>query len=218
MEFLDRVDSAKFWLLDLVYKGIFPIHILVDDQLELVVNKSTGHGLDRTELVDALLMLFEEEMLIAQLYKNPDDFPMRITPTQQDIENALAGKLDLHYGLTSLGGEQWEKLSKPNWNLYISGRLEREEVSFSGSDRQIVEQYLPSLRYSSQQEIVSGSEIWEHLVPWQATYWKTLPSGWQVTCQTRETNEYLGNPMPSEYQEWFNKIQNWYVNPFHEAN
>jgi hypothetical protein len=215
MKFLDKANRAKLWLLDLVCEGAFPIHVLVHRELELVVNRSAGHRLSSIELIDILCMLFEEEMLIAKLYRDPDDFPVEIIPTQQDIENALEGKLDLHYALTLLGGEQWENFFEPNWNLYISGWLEREEVSFSGSDRQIVEKYLPSLRYSSQQEIVSGSEVWEQLVPWQATYWKTLPSGWQVTCQTRETNEYLGEIMPPEDQKWMDKIYNWYINPFH---
>jgi hypothetical protein len=218
MKFLDKANRAKFWLLDLVCKGAFPIHILVNNELELVVNRSVGHGLSSTELVDILWMLFEEKLLIAQIYEDPDDYPVEITPTQKDIENALAGKLDLHYGLTSLGGEQWESFFEPNWNWYVSGWLRREEVSFSGSDRQIVEQYLPSLRYSSQQEVIVGSEVWESLIPWQATYWKTLPSGWQVTCKTRETDEYLGKIMPPEYREWLDQIYNWYTNPFTSNN
>jgi hypothetical protein len=190
----------------------------VQNELTLVVNRSTSHGLNHSKLVDTLYLLLQEEMLIAEIYESPDGFPVKIIPTRQDIEDALAGKLQIYYGLTSLGGEQWEIFSKPNWNLYISGSMGQEEVSFSGSDRQIIEQYLPSLRYSSQQEVISSSEVWESLIPWQATYWKTLPSGWQVTCKTRETDEYLGKIMPPEYREWLDQMYNWYTNPFISNN
>jgi hypothetical protein len=215
---MKSLDSGRYWLLDLVHELKFPVRILVQNELTLVVNRSTSHGLNHSKLVDTLYLLLQEEMLIAEIYESPDGFPVKIIPTRQDIEDALAGKLQIYYGLTSLGGEQWEIFSKPNWNLYISGSMGQEEVSFSGSDRQIIEQYLPSLRYSSQQEVISSSEVWESLIPWQATYWKTLPSGWQVTCKTRETDEYLGKIMPPEYREWLDQMYNWYTNPFISNN
>jgi hypothetical protein len=57
-------------------------------------------------------------------------------------------------------------------------------------------------------------EEWQLLVPWQATYWKTLSSGWQLKCKTKKTEEYLGVEMPLEYREWLDKIENWYTNSF----
>jgi hypothetical protein len=211
---MTSLDSGKYWLLELVCEMKFPLRILVHNELEMVVNKTTGHGFNFSELINNLHQLFVEEILIAEIYKTSDDLSVKITPTRNEIENALEGKLKIYYGLTSLGGEQWEKLAKPNWNLYISGSLGQQEISFSGVDRQIIERYLPSLRYTWQAEIVSSSEEWKLLVPWQATYWKILPSGWQLKCKIKETNEYLGKSIPLEDRQWLDKIDNWYTNPF----
>jgi hypothetical protein len=211
MEFLDR---AKYWILDLVHKGFFPIHILVHDELELVVNRAIGHGLNHKKLIDTLSFLFEKGLLIADLFEKSSNHSREITPTQQDIEDALAGKLNIHYGLSSLGGEKWEERFKPNWNLYIDDCYPKGSIVLGASDRRILEKYLDLLPYSSQTKVIFGSERWEPLIPWEVTSWKTLPSGWQVTCKTKNTNEYLGKIMPSEYREWLDKIDNWYTNPF----
>jgi hypothetical protein len=218
MELLDRISRAKYWLFDLVCVGTFPIHILIIDDLTLVVNKQTEHGLTYEELVDTLYSLFEEGMLIADLFHDSSNFPIEINPTRQDIENALARKMKIQYGLTPLGGKQWENFYKPNWNLYIYCCCHRDSIVLKACHRHILEKYLNLLPYSSQKEVVSGSEVWEPLVPWQATYWKTLPSGWQVACKTRETDEYLGQIVPTEYQEWLDQIYNWYTNPFVSNN
>jgi hypothetical protein len=212
------LDSAKYWLLDLVCIGIFPIDILVEEDLTIIVNKVTSHGLDRAEIVDILSSLFQEGMLIAELFEEFRNPPVEITPSRQQIEDALAKKIYIQYGLSSLGGEQWEKLSKPNWNSYIYCCEPKDVVILEASDRITIEQYLNLLPYSSKEEVISGSEKWESLVPWQATYWKILPSGWRLTCKVRKVNKYLDKGKESEYQEWLDKIYNWYTNPFHETN
>jgi hypothetical protein len=212
MRFLDR---AKFWLLDLVAVGHFPIRILIHNELTIVVNRATGHGLDHTELVKTLLSLFAEEMLVAKLWKKSSngEYSQEIIPTNQNIEDALAGKLDIHYGLSPKGGEEWEKLAKPNWNWFINGYHPRGSLDLAGIDRRTLEKYLELKPYFADEEVVSGTEIWESLVPWHATSWKTLPSGWQVTCKVRSTDKHLGENIPLEYEEWLGKIQNWYINP-----
>jgi hypothetical protein len=211
---MELFDRSKYWLLDLVSMGSFPIRILVHEELKLVVNKSTSHGLSSMELTDSLYLLFQEGMLTADLRTNDSYIAVNINPTRQDITNALEGRLDIHYDLTLLGGEYWEKFSKPQWNYYVSCSEAEGNAIIAASTRQRIEQYILLMPYFSYEKVIPSSERWEPLIPWEVTSWKTLPSGWQVTCKTKNTNEYLGKIMPSEYREWLDKIDNWYTNPF----
>jgi hypothetical protein len=214
---IESIDKSRCWLLDLVCENKFPLSILREDKLAMIVNRSTEHGLSNTELVNTVELLFEEGMLVANLYDNPKDFAVTIHPKRRDIEDAIAGKLEIHYGLTALGGKYWETVYKPNWKFFVTGWSHDDIASFSGSDRDIVEQYLLLLPYRSQQRVVLGSASWEPQTPYPATYWKALPSGWRVTFKVGESDIGLGIEMPPEYQELNDLINSWYTNPF-ESN
>lgn len=210
---MELFERSKYWLLDLVSTGSFPLRILVHEKLKLIVNKSTSHGLNFRELTDCLYLLFQEGMLTAYLWANDSNIAVDITPRQQDIIDALEGKLDIHYDLTSLGGEYWEKFSQPQWNYYISCLDGDGNATIAASTRRMLEQYLLLMPYFVGEKVIPNSEKWEIFTPWEVTSWKTLPRGWQVNCKVRGTHEYLGKIMPPEYQEWLDKINNWYTNP-----
>jgi hypothetical protein len=211
---MEPIDKSKYWLLDLVWGNKFPLSILTCDNLTHVVNRSVSHGLNSAELVNIIELLFEEGMLVADLYENPNDFAVAIHPSKQDIEDAIVGKLEIHYGLSAQGGEYWETVCKPNWKFFITGWTHDDIASFSGSDRSVVEQYLLILPYRVQQQVVHGSDSWEHQTPYPATYWKALPSGWRVTFKVGDSDMALDIEMPPNYQEMSNQIDNWYTNPF----
>jgi hypothetical protein len=211
------MNQAKYWLLELVCESKFPLSILVKDELDMIVNKTTTHGLSYTELVDSLELLFAEGLLIADLCKNPNDFGVPIEPSRQDIEDAIARKIEIHYGLTALGGEYWETIYQPNWKYFITGWSSYDGMaSFSGSERDVVEQYVLALTYTTHQQMIDGSAVWEPQKPYPATYWKALPSGWQVTFKFRTSDLDLGVEIPLEYREINTLIDNWYTDPFIE--
>jgi hypothetical protein len=219
------MEQSRYWLLDLVCTSTFPLSILIQDELAMIVNKSEGHGLNRAELVSTLQQLFEEGILKAYSYENSGILPMAANLKIEDIEDAISGNLNIYYGLTSFGGEQWEKLSKPNWDFYVTGwnpdwnfvassQEYQEEVFFYGSNRQVLERYLLLLQYKLNIDILSDSKIWEAQIPFLVRYWKTLPSGWRINCRIKKTDRYLGIEMPSEYIRLKDRVENWYTNPF----
>jgi hypothetical protein len=57
--------------------------------------------------------------------------------------------------------------------------------------------------------VTPGNELWKTLIPWQATYWKTLPRGYRVRVPwPRESPDKA--PDWAAYNEWIH----WYTNPF----
>ena len=66
--------------------------------------------------------------------------------------------------------------------------------------------------------IIPNTVVWETLTPWQATYWKTLPVGYQVRYQYRilESDEMQKQSQElleqeSEAKKYYFRICNWYT-------
>jgi hypothetical protein len=96
------------------------------------------------------------------------------------------------------------------------GNAEPRDGEIIGSDRNLVEQYDSLSRYDSDISVVPGSEHWDVLQPWQATYWKELPVGHRLRYKYEwvgRTPELKTDPKISE---WFKEIRNWYT-PYSES-
>ena len=128
---------------------------------------------------------------------------------RSEIEAALHGCGPvMSYGMTSRGGARWEAVAKPDWSRFLdeSAGLDPDEVEVAGLDRDRVASHI---RRYTRFAVVPGSERWETLIPWQATYWKTIPRGYRVT---------VGWPReaPTKAPDWdgYERWIQWYNNPF----
>ena len=59
--------------------------------------------------------------------------------------------------------------------------------------------------------MIPDSIRWDVERPWKATYWKTLPVGYQATFQVM-AQEYT--PVPAWAMTKWRDLQEWYTNPF----
>jgi hypothetical protein len=110
-------------------------------------------------------------------------------PTVEEIASALT-MLDGRFGvgLTARGAALWEAVAEPNWDLYIeeSGDgFDKEQETWethlwSRTKRRLED----AIRFRYAGEPVSGTQEWESVAPWRATYWKTLPEGYHVRLRT----------------------------------
>jgi len=206
------MDKDEYWLLDSAIEGWYSIKWLVSDDIEGSFNKQ-NHGLNREQLISVLDHLFQRGDLLAERMEKlvPTGF---FIPTQTEIEDALSGRLDCSYGLTSQGGARWEEVSQPRWERYITAGVyadPQEGAEVIGSDRQMVEKYDSLSHQLLGVSGVPGSKHWDVLEPWQATYWKVLPRGYRV----RFSYEWV-EPSPDPRRdravtEWLKEIQNWYT-------
>jgi hypothetical protein len=171
-----------------------PDHVL--DHFALVFNREP-HGLGPAELEGALFGLFRDGLLLAcngvrsAFDPDPDGF----TPTREQVRAALAprpGAVDtplLYYGLSAAGGERWERFARPDWMRFVdheegpfgvvSHPRPRLEVQLISQNRTLVAAKWEADRDAYR--IADGATFGEDaLRPWDATYWKRLPEGWQV--------------------------------------
>lgn len=200
------MNRSEYWLLDSVVEAWYPLVWLVSDDVEGSFNKR-HHRLERGELVTVLNRLFQRGDLLAK--QNESEF----VPASSDIEEALDGRLDCLYGLTSQGGVRWEEVSHPQWERYIAAWVyaDPQEGEIVGSDRTLVEKYDSLSEYVWDISVVADSRRWDVLQPWQATYWKTLPLGHRV----RFSFEWVERPpewkTDAVVSEWLKEINNWYT-------
>ena len=205
------MDKGEYWLLDSVIEARYPLMWLASEDIEGRFNKR-NHGLKRDELVSVLKHLFWRGDLFAQSLEKsgPKD---RFIPTQNEIEEALEGRLDCVYGLTLQGGARWEEVSRPHWERYVSAWVyaDPQEGQIVGSDRGLVEKYDSMSHYVWDISVVPGSKRWDVLEPWQATYWKELPLGHRVRFSFQWVERLPDWKTEPAISEWLAEINNWYT-------
>ncbi len=90
-------------------------------------------------------------------------------------------------GITAKGGEAWEQMANPYWELYcnqsedVCGSRHPVVIREFGS-RAIALHYLTVDRFRLQIARESTIRV-EELAPWQATYWKLLSGGTRISYE-----------------------------------
>jgi hypothetical protein len=215
------MNESTYRILDFTHSGRWPLWVLARNNLAEIVNRRKGHELSHATLVEILHTAYYSGWIDARCYENDDwDHPIEVELNPLNIEKGLMREFDIYYGLTALGGAKWETLSKPQWRLYIDSGISNGNLTVRTSSRRNVQIEIATLPYIWQEAAIPNTAEWELLTPWQATYWKMLPRGWQLKCQTIESddpNNILLSSMPYRLRALKDKFWNWYTNPFDAA-
>jgi hypothetical protein len=91
-----------------------------------------------------------------------------------------------YYNLTTAGGSVWESFARPDWERFIWDENDHDENEVRtrlviAASEQRLQRYLQAA--AREVDIEAGSTQFSALEPWQATYWKMLPSAAQ--CRFR---------------------------------
>jgi hypothetical protein len=140
----------------------------------------------------------------------------------ENESNRFTGK-HLFYFLTPKGGELWESVFKPKWDWYFTRWSMGDSSVINCTNITTIEKLLSIQHLLSyhgdkySRYLVSGTEAWQTLTPWQALYWKTLPAGYSISFQTKliEIDERTNKSQEfreeiRQADEWFKHVQNWY--------
>lgn len=221
------MNKLEYWFLDTAVEEVIGFSWIVpyEQYGDLAINRAPLN-LTVAEITELLHCLFQRGDLLATTPSDFDEHGVNrgFIPSKSEIESAIHQRINLFYFLTSQGGEKWESFSHPNWNLYWTGY-----VGFLGcADRKILETYLALYHLipdvNSHRYIIPGTESWEILTPWQATYWKTLPIGCQVRYEIKivefdESAKRDSKLIERERQaeNWCYSTRIWYTNYFKEC-
>jgi hypothetical protein len=224
-------DLASYWLLDAAALGRPPLQWPAAENLCELFNTRRGHGLSLPALTDVLEHLFQTGDVIAERLEE-NEFLGEFVPTRPDIVAGLTGQVRLFYGLTAQGGARWEALARPEWSLYIdvgywTDATSGEKIAVGeiiAQEQHAVEQFRAALYahyVDPDSTIHSDSERWDLVVPWCATYWKTLPQGYRLrftyheeTDRSVRHNRLLqAQACPPAVKHWLESVRtpNWYA-------
>ncbi len=180
------------------------------------------------DIVKSATKLFAEGDILAEVMgENKAEPPyedyewhQNIVLSSEEVIANLNGELTACYYLTPQGGAKWEVVANPNWDIFFGGRIGGLEGYRESSNRELLEKIHSLAEHILPEIPVPGSEKWEILEPWQATYWKTLPKGWRVTCQYVSSNWHIDSKTPPEWiradeeaNDWYFQISHWYTDP-----
>ena len=122
------------------------------------------------------------------------------------------------YQLTTAGGLVWERECRANWKKFLTNRSDfhtfdkdgdrnRFRTVFEGASKERLGFYALAFRGGG---FRCEAMRWKELEPWKATYWKTLPKGFQLTCWF-EKIDYLPGRERAVWPLW--DLRHWYQDP-----
>ncbi|BAZ08412.1 hypothetical protein NIES4071_02170 [Calothrix sp. NIES-4071] len=185
------------------------------------------YNISYSEIVNAAHSLFQNGDILASLHYGEDleenEEIYNTVLTRSEIEAHLNGEFPVNYYLTPQGGAKWEALANPNWNQFFTTAFfdcPANKSGIIGGQRQILEKLLAMDCFMHEKHI-PGTEVWDILEPWKATYWKTLTKGYLVCYQKKSNYWYLDDEhtpitWAESYEQagrWYAKMTKWYTRP-----
>lgn len=231
MTTMAETTDGEYWLLTVVCEHWLFLHALSKPERDIGLNLSSP-DLWGDQLIDTLHHLFQRGDVIAQqMGEGPgnwlDEVGSPFVPSRSQIEAAVGGRLSLVYGLTPQGAARWELVANPQWDRYFvdSWGYDPDQGEIIASDPELVERLLTASPYIwKDDQPIEKTVSWETVQPWQATYWKLLPTGHRLTFDFRRTapdpqSKRDANSLVTEarFHGWWSAINAWYIRPMAHA-
>lgn len=186
----ETVDVLYLWLLEVAMELPTPLHMLVEPHPHVALNMPDDPRFSREELCERLSVLAERGLI--RIHELPDGLEELFSP--EDISRAIDARRPrsfFGYALTPEGGAVWERHAQPDWSRYVNAGQEPtpegapdawviEAVSLEAAEAEL--RFHETL--GDENQPVPESKRGEELVPWQVTYWKTLPRGYRLRYTT----------------------------------
>ncbi len=200
---------------------------------ETLKNVGSDWELSHAEVAVAADRLFQKGYILAGFPTEDLGGVQDLSLTRSEIQAHLDGKLNAFYYLTPQGGACWEALCHPDWHKYFGGYLARGIDIEKGvlqseiicQNRQLIEHLLTITEHVFDQTVIVGTEVWENIEFWKATYWKTLPKAYRVRYQYQNFEWCIDSNTPQEWiekdrqaKQWYWEILHWYTKPELDTN
>jgi hypothetical protein len=209
-------DANLFWLLNVVVTFKVSLRFIADGSSNVAARfHMVPHRMDDRKLIDALSELFREGLILADL-QDMSPVPVCIHEgvaiTKNDmIEIRNGGEIDFCYYLTAKGGAVWESFAVPDWRLFwdewtLDDNHDGDEWTTIVIESASSETLLRVIKWH---EGMCTFDSWDQralktLIPWQATYWKSLPTGVSGTFRYKFSVSNCVHPFstPSDVGVW----------------
>lgn len=220
------------WFLDAAVQNYVPLFLLRQPtQLEGEIVNFPRHDFSEEEIVETLAFLFQKKYIeVVDQNEQPLDSPSVEVLLGQNLPPDSMFSLGKYYRLSPLGAQYWEEIAKPDWSRFHThlqaAHHNRALRSFSsciawtiGSrNQELIEEImrLPPILWP----MLPGSDRWQEVRPWRATYWKSFPVGFEVTisCIALDwsmdwSTKLLTKDAKKQFRNLYSRC--WYSSPWH---
>ena len=119
-----------------------------------------------------------------------------VSPSSESISHALG---------------EWETIAAPNWSKFGRYSSDESEKVIEAATKDVLESTLKYDRFWSGDWPNEETLVVEVLAPWEATYWKRLPSGFRATYQFDQ--KAPAAEAPPGALRWFRSQHDWHSYP-----
>lgn len=175
------LPELEFFLLTIVSESFCPLSIFALPNLGECVNRAVPK-FSQAELIETLYDLFccGDLRACGRYRKKAGQY---FVPTREEIHAALCGAIQIFYGLTTQGGERWERMSNFDWSFHVR-HADDSDTAIEGTSAEMIEVYLDSFVSRS-----PGADVPRTVRRWKATYWKRFPQAVRIEFQKTRPEE-----------------------------
>jgi hypothetical protein len=177
-----ELDKAHYALLNAVSLDVWAAYLLAGEAPMEAIMNMPSHGLPEDELTEHFFRLWTAGLIECSIEESGPPVAPDFEIARQQFEHTRdwppMGKRALIYRLSGAGGRLWEHFASPDWNKFFrTDSPHSKEWSLASSNRYLVELLQKCRRYHPPP--IEGTDRWTTHQPWNATYWKTLPIGYE---------------------------------------
>lgn len=121
---------------------------------------------------------------------------------------------DLRWRMTTLGGEVWERLAKPDWNHYASTLTDNHLGDIRTTNRDLLMAELGWYRELNSVKVDQTTIMVEALRNHSITYWKTLPLVYHATFSCTPDPDARPTDWPRWFRDWWLSQNQWCKKPW----
>jgi len=225
MSVAGSVDPLQLWILTSLVEGIWYFPVLTSvEKYQRQSNYRIPYATPDA-LLQAVEHLFRLEYLSAQRGKgcldwnNIDQLKEWVHGPDPDDFRSMT-----YFGLTAAGGARWEQECKADWSLFLNGLGSKGELMDVDGEMFTTYFHYEGTTFYRTWEYARRYEIssWDlrlmsrgrELKPWKATYWKTLPRGYRLSCKIRYgTEESKSLWLVNKRKLNLHEFTRWYQDP-----
>ncbi len=152
---------------------------------------------------------------ILDRFVNLQKFDPRISPRHFAPVDKLPSALQVKYKVTALGGQEWERSAKPDWNHFVSSSDDYASGELLSADKERL------IAYMGWYPEIAGSLIQVDTINWEThrnfniLYWKQLPVVHRVSFQLQPSGKrWSSDAAPKWFWDWYFSTTAWYAKPW----
>lgn len=122
---------------------------------------------------------------------------------------------DLRWGITTCGGNAWEKLAEPDWNRYVKTLTDWESGEIWSASHDLLMAALGWYGELNDVMVDRQSIRIEAVQNHPIVYWKVLPLVYHATFScTPSESDRTPTDQPAWFREWWRSLDQWYTKPW----